>query len=247
MIQSRVWRGIGTMLAAGWLLAACDSGGGELREATEARRRQGVPPTDSAVTDDTAKQAAPGDEDLEIPPLVDSTVLAGGRDTTPAPAPPQPDAPQTPPQGGQSLGQWTQGRTAVEHRAREIAVLGGMRVGRNEGFDRLVLEFQGGRIPSYRVEFDDGPIEACGSGERENVPGGAWLAVRLEMTQAHTDAGQPTVTPRRLTPGMPVLKAAQLVCDYEGQVEVVLGLAGRRPYRVTEVSNPARLVIDVQQ
>jgi hypothetical protein len=47
--------------------------------------------------------------------------------------------------------------------------------------------------------------------------------------------------------GLPSVREAKLVCDFEGQVEWVLGVTRRAPYRVTELTGPARLLLDVKQ
>jgi hypothetical protein len=38
----------------------------------------------------------------------------------------------------------------------------------------------------------------------------------------------------------------QITCDFEGEVQVVLGAAGRGRYRVTELTQPSRLIVDLQ-
>jgi hypothetical protein len=43
-----------------------------------------------------------------------------------------------------------------------------------------------------------------------------------------------------------VLKELKLICDFEGQVEWLLGLAARNGYRVLELTEPPRLVVDVR-
>jgi hypothetical protein len=37
-----------------------------------------------------------------------------------------------------------------------------------------------------------------------------------------------------------------LTCDFEGKVVFVLGLVSKKPYRVVELQNPTRLVVDVK-
>jgi hypothetical protein len=80
------------------------------------------------------------------------------------------------------------------------------------------------------------------------IAGDAWLRVRLEPANAHTEAGQSTIeTPqviRRL--GLPVIKELVSVCDFEAQVEWVLGVSRPNHYRVLELRSPARLVVDVK-
>jgi hypothetical protein len=45
---------------------------------------------------------------------------------------------------------------------------------------------------------------------------------------------------------LPVLKELTIICDFEAQVEWVVGLAARTPYRIAELSEPPRLVLDVR-
>jgi hypothetical protein len=91
------------------------------------------------------------------------------------------------------------------------------------------------------------PALACGSGEPVQVEGERWLRVRLQTAQAHDEQGQPTIRQRRLPLGMPVLREMAVACDFEGEVEVVLGVSAAKPYRVMQLANPTRLVIDIQR
>lgn len=237
---------LGTMTMA-LSLAACGGEGGELREETE-RRRAALAAGDSAG-DSAAVERPKDDEGFEIPAFsgaspgaaagADSASAPGGApaDTTPPAAAPAP----TP--------EWTAGTVAVSRSAQRVAVLRDLRVGRNTGFDRVVLEFAGSEIPGYHVEYVDRPIRKCGSGDTTPVAGDAWLRIRLEPAQAHTDAGEPTVRERERALTLPVLREMEMICDFEGQVEVVLGVARPNRFRVTEVRSPGppRLAIDVEQ
>jgi hypothetical protein len=120
-----------------------------------------------------------------------------------------------------------------------------VRSARNEGFDRVVFEFEGTQLPGYHVEYVDKPVIKCGSGEPTEVAGEGWLQVRLEPAQAHAD-GQVTVAERERKPGLPLLQELELTCDFEGQVTWVLGVKSPHRYRVLELREPARLVVDVQ-
>lgn len=124
------------------------------------------------------------------------------------------------------------------------ALLKEVRAGSQEGFDRVVFELEGSAVPGYRIEYVDRPVQ-CGSGEAVEVEGEAWLQVRLIPANAHTEAGEPTVRERERRLNLPVLKELESTCDFEADVTWVLGLASRRPYRVQELSSPARLVVDV--
>ena len=127
-----------------------------------------------------------------------------------------------------------------------VAVMQSVRMARHEGFDRVVFAFDPGALPGYHLEYVDRPVRNCGEGSVVPIAGDAWLQIRLEPANAHTEAGQPTVAPRERRPGLPVLREAELTCDFEAVVTWVLGLASPNPYRVLELRNPPRLVVDVR-
>ena len=55
-----------------------------------------------------------------------------------------------------------------------------------------------------------------------------------------------TVQDRNRRPNLTNLRQLVLTCDFEAQVAWVLGLGSPNPYRVMELENPARLVVDVR-
>ena len=225
------------MVAAAALLAACGDEGGELREATERRRQQQA--SLDTIRDSTAA-ARRVEEGYEVPAFVDGDTTAAASDTTAAAASADSAAQQP-------LGAWTAGVRRVERETSQMPTLRDVRVGRNAGFDRVVLEFAGGEIPGYEVEYVDRPVRACGSGDVVDVAGEGWLRVRLRPAQAHDDAGQATVAQRERALNMAVIRELEFTCDFEGEVEIVLGVASPNEFRVSEIANPARLVIDVRQ
>jgi hypothetical protein len=140
-------------------------------------------------------------------------------------------------------------RTATAHRARpgmRTALLQTIQANAHTDYDRVVLEFTADSAPGYHVAYADAPARECGSGDVVPVAGEAQLLVRIEPARAHTEDGTPTAVARHATPGLTVVREMKLICDFEGQVEWVLGLAASRPYRVLEPSGAARLVIDVR-
>ncbi|MGE0228732.1 MAG: hypothetical protein AB7I38_01140 [Dehalococcoidia bacterium] len=120
-----------------------------------------------------------------------------------------------------------------------------VRVGRHEGFDRMVFEFAGSELPGYRIEYLGGQAMQCGSGVPVTLEGAAVLKVTLRSTTAHDEGGMPTVTNTNPTPAFPTLRELRQTCDFEGVVEWVAGTASQQPFRVFELSSPTRLVIDV--
>ena len=140
-------------------------------------------------------------------------------------------------------------RTVSVHRARpgmRTALLQTIQANAHADYDRVVLEFTADSAPGYHVAYADAPARECGSGDVVQVAGEAQLLVRIEPARAHTEDGTPTAVARHATPGLPVVREMKLICDFEGQVEWVLGLAASHRYRVLEPSGAARLVIDVR-
>lgn len=167
--------------------------------------------------------------------------------TAPAPTPPVP----TPPAGGTtpsgpSEPQWTAGVVKQKREGLAPVTLRAVREARNEGFDRVVFEFAGTQVPGYQLEYVDKPIIKCGSGDPTEVAGQSWLQVRLTPAQAH-ESGQVTITERERKASLPVIQELELTCDFEGEVVWVLGNARPNKYRVMELREPTRLVVDVQQ
>ncbi len=235
----RMTRWGGTVMMA-LALSACGGEGGELREETERRRQEQGEMEKAGATADTA--AAPTGEEGRLPAFVNDSPVA-----TPAPAPAASDTPPpAQPQEPAGTGQWTASTSQVERRGGQ-SIVRGLRFARNDGFDRMVIDFgQGAPIPGWNVEYLD-RAERCGSGDAVSVAGQGRLRVRLRTAQAHDDAGAPTVRQREMAfASMGVLRQMKMICDFEGDVEILLGVAKTSPYRVLELQNPSRLVIDVQ-
>ncbi|WP_434386180.1 AMIN-like domain-containing (lipo)protein [Melittangium boletus] len=168
---------------------------------------------------------------------------------TPAPTPAEPTpaapaAPDTAPQAARP-GDWTERRQELSRPDLKPVTLREVRAARNEGFDRVVFQFDTEQVPGYRVEYLDTPAIHCGSGDEVPVAGQARLQVSLQPAQAHEN-GQSTVTERARKPALPMLAEMKLTCDFEGEVSWVFGVKEPRSFRVLELKAPARLVVDIQ-
>jgi hypothetical protein len=182
------------------------------------------------------------------PPATSSTGLGAFEDTAGAPGTAQqPPAPPVPAPTAAQPGEWTTGAVAGSATGPGAATLVEVRSGPHEEFDRVVFDFGAGALPGYRVEYVRPPITRCGSGQATQVAGAAWLRVHFTPAQAHTDAGQPTITQRERVLSLPVVRELELTCDFEGHVEWVLGVGRPNRYRVLELSSPARVVVDVRR
>lgn len=181
--------------------------------------------------------------------LLASACGGGGGTATPTPAgkkpPPSPGAGLT---ALPSAAAFRGARIPVERRAVStgVALLEDVRTGQHEGFDRIVFEFQGG-IPSYRVEYVEPPILEDASGLPVEIEGEAFLRVRFQGAAGHDpSSGEPTYQgPQEIAVGLPTLLEAQRTGDFEGTLTWVLGLAREVDFRVSNLQDPFRVVVDV--
>jgi len=176
----------------------------------------------------TATSAAPSSEPASEPEPVTSA------------AEPAPKKPADPAFEG------TSGVTEKKKPDVSLARVKSVRTGQHEGYDRVVFEFEGASVPGYKVEYVDKPVKDCGSGEPREVAGDARLVVHLLPAAAHTEKGGVTVKDRHRRVEQAALRQIDQICDFEGHVDWVLGVATPAPYRVIELTGPARLVVDVR-
>jgi hypothetical protein len=114
-----------------------------------------------------------------------------------------------------------------------------------DDFDRVVFEFKDNQVPGYRVEYV--PIIKDEAETVHKVFGKAFIRVDINPAWAHSnETGAPSVKEREKRLNLPVVIEYKQVVDFEEVVSYALGLSGRKPFRVTEMLNPARLVIDVK-
>lgn len=144
--------------------------------------------------------------------------------------------------------EWTAGVTERSRSGMRPVTIRAVRSARNAAWDRTVWEFAGDSLPGYHMEYVDRPVRRCGSGATAQVAGQGWLEVRLQPARGHDDAGRSTLLPvhRSRTVNFPVLRQVEQTCDFEAVATWVLGVAAPNRYRVLELRDPARLVVDVR-
>lgn len=170
-------------------------------------------------------------------------------DTSPAPFPPAGPAAEPSPGPLPLPGQLDpvdppQAESPPEVPVPGSAVLRDVRTGDQQSFDRVVFEFEGTTLPDAEIKVVERPIQ-CGSGLPVQVAGKVYLQVRLTPAQAHTEEGKPTLANRGRKLSLPILREVRQICDFEGEVTWILGLAERREHKIMELQGPIRLVIDI--
>ena len=123
-----------------------------------------------------------------------------------------------------------------------------VRVAAHEGYDRVVFELAGMQPgePGWRVEYVDDPTQQ-GSGDPVDVQGEAALSVTITGTGYPFDTGQEEVSaPPPLPSDLTAVTDLELGGVFEGQYEAFIGTSGQAPFRVFRLSDPARVVVDVQ-
>ena len=146
--------------------------------------------------------------------------------------------------------EWTAGIRESPAPQIQPVILEEVRTGAQEGFDRVVLEFRGDALPGYHIEYIDRPVRECGSGRMVPLAGDGWLSIRVHPARAHELDGEEarsTIGERERAPELPLLQELTLTCDFEGEVEWVLGVRSPNRYRVLELREPTRLVVDVRR
>jgi hypothetical protein len=121
-----------------------------------------------------------------------------------------------------------------------------IRIGRQDGFDRVVFEVGGTGTPGWDVRYVDQAVSQ-GSGDPVAVAGDAVLQVTL------TGAGYPydTGVEEHSSPDPLSVAGTETVTEmvfdatFEGTTVAFVGTTARAPFRVYLLQNPARVVLEV--
>ena len=112
-----------------------------------------------------------------------------------------------------------------------------------DGYDRVLFTFEG-PMPGYQVRYVPRVTDA--DGERLPLRGQAFVAVAFQPARAHDPDGEATFPTDAITPGYPALRQVRFAGDFEGQVSFGIGVADRGGFRVAELRDPTRVVVDVR-
>ena len=216
--------GLPALLAVALLVAGC---GGGSEEASAYSSSSPAAPSSSASAEPDDAPAESSDDAGED----DGGNDAGGEDDggdagAPFPADVEPDT--------------------AEASAGSLVGVTDIRLGRHDGFDRVVFEVGGEGTPGWDVRYVDAP-SSQGSGADVAVDGEAVLQVTV------TGTGYPMDTGVEEWSGPDPLRAGgteavtEVVFDgtFEGSTVAFVGTAARTPFRVYLLEEPARVVLEV--
>lgn len=124
-----------------------------------------------------------------------------------------------------------------------------IRTGRHDGFDRVVYELGGRGRPGWRVAYVDEALQD-GSGFPVEVAGEAILEVQITGSTYPGDSGAEPYDgpdPVRAQPGGSVVEVRGALV-FEGVTQSFIGVSEPgAPFTVDVLTDPTRLVIDVQR
>jgi hypothetical protein len=123
----------------------------------------------------------------------------------------------------------------------------GVRSGRHQCFDRLVVDIDGA-APGFSVAYVP-QVAQDGSGFPVHLRGGAFLQV-VVRSPAYTWQGHSTYSPANRSElvnvwGYDTFRQVAWAGSFEGQSTIGLGVRARLPFRVFTLQAPSRLVVDV--
>jgi hypothetical protein len=126
-----------------------------------------------------------------------------------------------------------------------------MRVGRHDCYERFTFEMTGtGDDPGWWAGYRD-PLTGQASGEPVQLRGDADLEVMVGVWTVTDFDGRPDEWPPFtgpddiVTDGFVALQEARNLYAYEGTTQIGLGVDRERPFRVTWLDSPPRLVVDI--
>jgi len=127
--------------------------------------------------------------------------------------------------------------------APAVAPIDALRTGTHPGYDRVVVQFSGKQPGSIELK-PQATSNFLGSprGDAITLAGGHGLVVLVRGADLHTAYSGA----RAFKTGYPGLRETRVIEDFEGQVMLGLGVAGSNCYRAFTLTNPVRLVVDIQ-
>jgi hypothetical protein len=124
-----------------------------------------------------------------------------------------------------------------------VAYIDALRTGSHAGYDRLTVEFKNGEPTNMDVRPQAGTsFMRSPSGQPVTLAGTNGILITIHGADLHTDYSGPTDIVTHYS-GMVEVRQIQ---DFEGVVQIAIGISGPVCFQASVIDNPTRLVIDVQ-
>jgi hypothetical protein len=129
-----------------------------------------------------------------------------------------------------------------------------VRVGTHAGFDRVTFEFVPSSdappaIPTYQLDAASPPFVEDGSGNPIELEGSHFARLIFHGASGAKLSGETVMLtyqgPKEIKPGFTVLTEVQETGDFEATLSWALGLSRSSCWKVVELSDPLRVVIDL--
>jgi hypothetical protein len=125
------------------------------------------------------------------------------------------------------------------------AKLAAVRAAHHPGYDRVVFQFEGAKVPGYRIGY----VPEIALGETDDqfltLKGDALIEATFQGTASDDYRPGTQTIPDKFTPALPQVRQLGLAEDWEGVVRIGIGLDHRAGFRVLELHGPVRVVVDV--
>lgn len=122
------------------------------------------------------------------------------------------------------------------------------RIGKHPCFDRYVFEMEDpGDVPGYSVGYRS-PIRTQGQGAAVSLRGSADLEILVGVwtVPPGVEGYAPFTGPTDITDtDFEAIQQVRLFYAFEGQTQIAIGVDKKRPFTVTFLGNPSRLVVDI--
>lgn len=122
-----------------------------------------------------------------------------------------------------------------------------VRVAKQKGFDRVVFEFDGGK-PQYVIQYLESNIYSTDGGDSNiKIAGDVFMVVNIYGMGMVEDMPCLLKSYPEKKLNFPSLMQIQEGVWFEGIRDFIIGVKGKKLFRVQELKNPSRLVIDFKK
>ncbi|MHA2789199.1 AMIN-like domain-containing (lipo)protein [Corynebacterium sp. S7] len=157
-----------------------------------------------------------------------------------------PESSTTTDTGTRMLGTAATGSTSFTEPAPAELVIKDVRVDSHDGFDRVVFEYEGTGTPGFHAGYTEEPRQQA-SGNPVEVAGQAYIELIIHGTpMGMGDPNSPWVQPGPWALKTGNIEGVSHGAVFEGDTQVFIGLDKQRPYSVTVLENPTRVVVDIE-